>query len=341
MTDYSNTEQLYKTHFLPENHTILINPDTIDLLTRDYQHDEPDRIMFASDSASNYSKSFTDRITPEFLAENPTFAIPRIYKSLEECKLRTQKKAEVFTPAWIVNKQCNIIDDNWFSENLNGENLKLPFNVENNDNTWTTTQDKTDFSQYHKSPIDYIKSTRLEITCGESPYQVSRYNAVNGNFISVPNRVGFLDRKLRVCNENYDNEEEWLIAVWSAYCNTYGYEYQGDNLLVARLNLLYTLAENYEYKFHKPLTDKATIEAVAEVISYNFWQMDGLTNCLPTDKEGFDLKWLNKGKTPKETEKNKKALQTWIKDNGLVYSKIMDWEQGKMVRFIDQMKEND
>ena len=340
MINFSNIEQTSKTHFLPENYNAIINPDTIDLLTQDYQHDKPDKIMFTTDSCSAYSKSFTDRITPEFLAENPTFAIPRIYKSLEERKLRTQKKAEVFTPAWIVNKQCNIIDDSWFSENLNDENHKQPFNTENNDNTWTTTKEKINFSQYNKSPIDYIKSTRLEITCGESPYQVSRYNAVDGEFIPVQNRIGFLDRKLRVCNEIFDNEEEWLIAVWTAYCNTYGYEYQGDSLLVARLNLLYTLAENYEYKFHKPLTDKKTIEAIAEVISFNFWQMDGLTMCLPTDKEGFDHKWLNKGKTQKETDKNKKTFEKWIDDNDLVCSKIMDWNEMKMVMFTTLINHN-
>lgn len=337
MTDYSNTEQIYKTHFLPENHTILINPTTIDLLTRDYQHDKPDRIMFASDSASNYSKSFSDRITPEFLTANPTFAIPRIYKSLTEQKQRTRGKAEVFTPAWVINNMNNLVDSAWFSEKAEDKNTKQPFNIED-EKSWATNADTIDFSAYSREPIEYITSTRLEITCGEAPFVVSRYNAATGEFIPVQDRVGLLDRKFRICNEVCNDEREWFCAVLLAYQSMYGYEYQGDNLLVARLNLLYTFAENYEYKFRKLLNNEKYIKTIAEIIGYNLWQMDGLTNCLPTDKEGFDLKWLNKGKTVKEAEKNKNSLQKWIEDNDLVYSKIINWKQMGIIKFVDVIK---
>ena len=34
----------------------------------------------------------------------------------------------------------------------------------------------------------------------------------------------------------------------------YGYEYQGDNLLIARMNLLYTLADYIEAKWHRQAT---------------------------------------------------------------------------------------
>jgi hypothetical protein len=38
----------------------------------------------------------------------------------------------------------------------------------------------------------------MEISCGEAPYLVSRYDTVSGNIISVDDRIGLLDRKLRV-----------------------------------------------------------------------------------------------------------------------------------------------
>ncbi|MBQ9390297.1 MAG: hypothetical protein IJU07_09000, partial [Synergistaceae bacterium] len=39
---------------------------------------------------------------------------PRILKSQEEQALRTRKKAEVFTPAWLCCKMNNHCDDEWF-----------------------------------------------------------------------------------------------------------------------------------------------------------------------------------------------------------------------------------
>ena len=49
---------------------------------------------------------------------------PRIEKNLEEQQLRTKKKAEVFTPAWLCNQMNNYLDEDWFGN-------KNIFNVEN------------------------------------------------------------------------------------------------------------------------------------------------------------------------------------------------------------------
>ncbi|MCR4947448.1 MAG: hypothetical protein K5929_10945 [Lachnospiraceae bacterium] len=64
-----------------------------------------------------------------------------------------------------------------------------------------------------KKPTDwkkYVDSRRLEITCGEAPYLVSRYDVETGEYIPIPKRIGILDRKLRVVNENAVDEKEWL-----------------------------------------------------------------------------------------------------------------------------------
>ena len=42
--------------------------------------------------------------------------------------------------------------------------------------------------------------------------------------------------------------------------SVYGYEYQGDNLLIARMNLLYTLADYIEAKWHRQATQKGAGE---------------------------------------------------------------------------------
>ena len=39
---------------------------------------------------------------------------PRVQKSREEQANRSKNKAEVFTPAWVCNKQNNLVDRAWF-----------------------------------------------------------------------------------------------------------------------------------------------------------------------------------------------------------------------------------
>ena len=56
----------------------------------------------------------------------------------------------------------------------------------------------------------YVDARVLEITCGEAPFLVSRYDVETGEVIPVPDRIGLLDRKLRTVNENAQTEENWL-----------------------------------------------------------------------------------------------------------------------------------
>ena len=95
--------------------------------------------------------------------------------------------------------------------------------------------DSTLFAAYQREDMrvwkNYIDSRRIEITCGEAPYIVSRYDAATGKAIEIKNRIGILDRKLRVVSENTTTSGEWLDWARKAYMHTYGYEWQGDNLL--------------------------------------------------------------------------------------------------------------
>lgn len=127
---------------------------------------------------------------------------------------------------------------------------------------------------------DYVDSRRLEITCGEAPYLVSRYDTSTGDYIEPANRIGILDRKLRVVNENTENEEDWFKWTLRAFQSVYGYEYQGDNLLLARGNLLLTFVEYYQNRWECQPTEKQ-LRTVANVIAWNLWQMDGLKDTVP------------------------------------------------------------
>ena len=196
---------------------------------------------------------------------------PRAARSESEKNKRTKDKAEVFTPSWICNEQNNLIDEEWFGR-------KNVFNISQK-YSWESVKEKIEFP-HKKTWKQYIDSKRLEISCGEAPYIVSRYDSVDGKEIPLSERIGLLDRKLRVVNENIDNENEWFNWARRAYESVYGYEYQGDNLLIARENLLYTFIENKIYKFGKE-PDIDELKKIAKVISWNIWQMNGIDMTVP------------------------------------------------------------
>ena len=192
-------------------------------------------IIWATNTFEHFGREFDDKseIT-EIIFQSGFRLMPRVLKSQEAQLDRTRKKAEVFTPGWIVNEMNNYLDQEWFQR-------KDVFNIEKGE-TWEAVREKINFPE-GKSWEKYILSRRLEITCGEAPYLVSRYDVSTGEKIDLINRIGILDRKLRVVNENTWTKDEWIKWATRAIESTYGFEYQGDNLLIARVNILMTFVE--------------------------------------------------------------------------------------------------
>lgn len=231
-------------------------------------------IIWATKSYEDLGEHYTDtfQIEKKEILAHPELIQPRVAKSLVAQQARTKAKAEVFTPSWICNKMNNYVDEEWFGR-------KDVFNVEG-DKTWTANEEKISFPE-GKKPEDYISENRLEITCGEAPFLVSRYDAATGEIIPVEQRIGLLDRKLRIAGEITDSQKTWLSLVRKAYKSIYGYEFQGDNLLIGRINLLMTFVDYWKAKWSDIEIKSATLKGIAEIISWNLWQMDGLTDCVP------------------------------------------------------------
>lgn len=187
---------------------------------------------------------------------------PRILKSKESQGNRTKEKAEVFTPCWVCNAQNNLVDNAWFGR----ENV---FNLEK-DQTWVTTSEKIYFPK-GKNWEDYVDENRLEITCGEAPYLVSRYDTVTGEPIELEKRIGMLDRKMRIVNENTITEKEWIKWAERAFQSIYGFEFQGDSLLIARENLLASYCDYFEQRLKRKPEEKELLK-IANIISWNLWQ---------------------------------------------------------------------
>ena len=239
----------------------------LNLLLRDRTTEN--NIIFATKAYAGFD--FGTAITEDLLMEGKVDIRPRVLKSLEEQTRRTRQNAEVFTPVWICNKMNNHCDTEWFGR----ENL---FNVEQG-HEWIPTEDKVEFPN-GKSWKDYVLSRRLEITCGEAPYLVSRYDAASGVGIPIQKRIGILDRKLRIVNENTQTHKTWNQWVYRAFESVYGYELQGDSLLIARGNLLETFCEYTRDRWGEE-PSVSSLKRVAEIISWNLWQMNGITGTVP------------------------------------------------------------
>ena len=210
--------------------------------------------------------------------------LPRMMKQTDTQQQRTRKKGEVFSPAWVCNKMNNALDADWF-RGLGAEESAGQFPVELPQG-WQTVETPVQFPACGgKTPawVQYVQSRRLEVTCGEAPFLASRYDAATGEMIPVARRIGILDRKLRVVSENAATEDEWRKYATHAVQSTYGYEYQGDNLLLARVNLLLTYTEHLQARWQRKPT-KEELQPIANIISWNVWQMDGLHLSVPGGK---------------------------------------------------------
>jgi hypothetical protein len=242
---------------------------------------------------------------------------PRYEKIREWQKMRTRDRAEIFTPSWLCNEQNNLVDEAWFGK-------KEVFNVvtDNRKHTWQATLGKIFFNEERVWQF-YVEANRLEVACGEAPYLVSRYDAVTGEPIEISQRVGLLDRKFRILFENATSNDERLTWIKCAVQSVYGYDFQGDNLFLARKNILLSVVEYFTQNFSTEPSEDFLLE-IAEIISWNLWQMDGLTNTIPYANIDCQGSLEGFGKSVNLDEK--------------IYCKIKSWSTGDELEYRDLLK---
>ena len=251
---------------------------------------------------------------------------PRVDKPKDVQQSRVKKRAEVFTPSWLCSE---MIDE--------------PDRV-------IHTETGDDFRAYIHKPV-------LEITCGEASFLANRYDAVSGEMTPVPKRIGLLDRKILSISK-YCRKNAWLNHALSAVRATYGFEWQGDNLLIARENILASVVEHYWWRWYgiestdiAEFPHQAFLRDVAETISWNLWQMDGLRFVVPMScHDVLETDLLGDGKqTPCEgCARDKRGLSAADSGpygegnyihNGIQCSIILDWETREAIRFIDIVRD--
>ena len=254
-------------------------------------------IMWATDAYTALSPRYerNEQITPELITgPNASVIKTRARKEMEQQSSRTRQRGEVFTPLWVCRKMCDYADE------------------------------MSNLSDWQK----YVDARVLEITCGEAPFLVGRYDAETGEAIPIPERIGLLDRKLRTVSENTQTEEEWLKWVFRAFHATYGYEFQGDNVLIARVNLLMTFEEYLLNRWKR----KPTISEygkLSTVIVWNIWQMDGLQGTIPYGSAEEEFRQFNLfeflGEMPESDKENKQPrcrVYNWLGGGSVEYSAL-------------------
>lgn len=266
--------------------------DILDYLLKDQTTGE--NIIWATDDYASRGEgySFFDPITIERITgDNARIIQPRIAKSQEEQRRRSINKAEVFTPSWICNAQNNMIDKAWFETEQDIFNHELCVDGQH---SWIPTVSLPPYPK-GKNWQAYVKDVRLEMACGEAPYLCSRYDTTTGELIPIERRIGLLDRKLALIHIHTPNvtpdmnrqqrravHKKWRCKAYQAMQSVYAFEWQGDNLLLARESALITFIEYYQAKWKtNKLPPKEFLKKMAEIISWNFWQMDGTKYGIP------------------------------------------------------------
>ena len=259
-------------------------------------------IIWGTASYEQFDK--LSEITPEEVTGEYAGCIRRrAQKDKDEKTALTRVHAEVFTPAWIVK-----------------------FMVDAADEAWREGRRKKSLSDGWQS---YVSSNRLEITCGEAPYLVNRYDAADGSVTPIAERAGILSCKLAFVNENAKTRATWVKWAKTALKSIYGYEYQGDNLLIARINVLCTMEDYLKEAGFEGFTVEE-YEELADIISWNLWQMDGLTKCVPFGKSIKDApapSLFDAFDEPKEE----------VYSDCLIY----DWEKGESITFSSIRRDSD
>lgn len=330
-----------------EDSIFLLSPELLNILLKDHTMSKEDiqhNIFWATSDYEHLGKEYQydSPILPHLITgDNGHVIMPRVFKSHDTQAARSRDMAEVFTPSWICNAQNNLIDEAWFGRK---DVFNKEITTDDGTNTWQVNEERITFPE-GKTWKDYVRDNRMEITCGEAPYLVSRYDTTTGEFIPVEQRIGLLDRKLRIVSENTTTSSEWLEAVRDAYKSIYAYEWQGDNLLLAREALLFSFIEYYRNKFGKDPQLKS-VNYIAYIISWNVWQMDGLKGVVPNSCGERRTVVPDLFGEKEEVNQCEGCIKNNIRKHNGTYCIIKDWratdkvtgKKGKRIRFINLIK---
>src|SRR5699024_8636764 len=126
----------------------------------------------------------------------------------------------------------------------------------------------------------------------------------------------------------------WLQLAVEIYKASYGYEYQGDSLLLARENLILTFIDNYFYMFGA-FPDGRLIRELAKIVSFNVIQMDGLTYEVPysdggTQEFGTQLSLFEELEPKEKATPDLAKIKLWSNNQLIDFKNLFERKDIKM-----------
>ena len=128
-------------------------------------------ILWATDAYAELGEWYSpgNEIRPQRITgDNSDLIKTRARRAMEQRTERTRQHAEVFTPLWVVKKMNDFADEQWFGRK---------------DGIYKYTEDDKIYFSTKKHWKLYVDARRLEITCGEAPFLVTRYDVETGEAV--------------------------------------------------------------------------------------------------------------------------------------------------------------
>lgn len=159
---------------------------------------------------------------------------------------------------------------------------------------------KTQQLKFHSDDhlLEYISYPWIEASCGEAPYLTNSHSRESGVSNPIPQRSGFLDRKLHIITQHFKDINDWIQQARFAVQGCYAYDHSGHNVIISRFNVLNNVLDFYYHNFSDPFP-KDELIFLAEVIQKNIFQLDGITFTKPyAYHQGLDVVITNKFRDP-------------------------------------------
>jgi type I restriction-modification system DNA methylase subunit len=163
---------------------------------------------------------------------------------------------------------------------LDNAEVFTPYNI---------VQRMTRMFEFPEDNLDFFNQICVDGCCGEGALTTTKYDTVTVREIPILDRSGLLDLKLKRIPKDISNIE-WIELSKIVLKSLYGYELNDDSLFIARVNILLDVIDFYKSNYDIEIDDNVICDW-AEIISYNFFNMDGLTLCVPNKQ--IPAKFMN------------------------------------------------
>lgn len=255
-------------------------------------------------------------IEPEMVTGHREHLIrPRALKSSAMQKERTKTKAEVFTPLWIVKLQNDEVDKAFREDDLKTYIKRTWLEITCGEGPYMATRydmetgaiidlDKREgfvdrkLRRIHEAfkdrkaqldhcqHVDELDTIARHFTAKHGSSDKSSKSSKQKSNAAEMSPANHTSAQVEFTAESIRHmlREEWQALVEEAYKASYGFEWNGDSLLLARENLLYTYLDYYEALWQEE-PPYEYLKEIATIISYNVFQMDGLTYTLPLSEK--------------------------------------------------------